>query len=192
MSATSTLSQGRSSVLTRELTAAQAAWIIVFAAATALSARLEVPYQPVPFTLQTLMVLLSGAILGARNGAISQVLYLAAGILGAPVFAGGALGAARLFGPTGGYLLAFPAAAAVTGLLVREQSTLLRSFLAMAAGMLVIFTSGTLQLYATYLHNWSAAFSSGFLIFTWWDLLKISAAAMIYHEWAKRTKSGGS
>lgn len=86
---------------------AQALWIAGFAAATALSARLEIPHDPVPFTLQTMVVLLAGAFLGARNGAVSQLLYLGAGIFGAPVFAGGAFGAARLVGPTGGISLHF-------------------------------------------------------------------------------------
>ena len=82
----------------------QLLWIAGFAAATALGARLEIPHSPVPYTLQTLCVLLAGAFLGPRNGAISQLLYLAAGVLGAPVFSGGAFGLAQLLGPTGGYL----------------------------------------------------------------------------------------
>lgn len=165
---------------------AQSLWIVGFAAATALSARLEIPHQPVPYTLQTLMVLLAGAFLGGRNGAISQFLYLAAGLAGAPVFAGGAFGLAKLFGPTGGYLLAFPVAAAVVGYLIQRQSTVWRQAAAMAAGLLVIFTVGTAHLYAFTLHNGGTAFMSGFLLFSWWDLLKLAAAATIYHEVAKR------
>lgn len=186
MSATAKVTQIRPSVITESSILAQFFWIALFAAATALSARLEIPHEPVPYTLQTLIVLLSGAFLGARNGAISQVLYLAAGIAGAPVFAGGAFGAIRLFGPTGGYLLAFPAAAAVTGYLAQKNSSLVWSFISMIAGLLVIFTAGTAQLYAVYLHDVRAAISSGFLIFSWWDLLKLCAGAMIYHEVAKR------
>ncbi len=92
---------------------------------------------------------------------------------------------ARLLGPTGGYLLAFPAAAALTGFLIQKHSSLFWSFLAMAAGLVVIFISGTLQLSAMYFHNLRAAISAGFLIFSWWDLLKLSAAAMIYHEFCE-------
>ena len=186
MGATAKLTQARTSAIVENGVLAQTFWIALFAAATALSARLEIPHEPVPYTLQTFVVLLSGAFLGVRNGAISQALYLAAGVAGAPVFAGGAFGAMRLFGPTGGYLLAFPAAAAVTGYLVQKNSSLAWSLIAMAAGLLVIFTSGTAQLYAIYFHNLGQAFSAGFLIFSWWDLLKLGAGAMMYHEVAKR------
>ena len=164
----------------------QVVWIAGFALATALGARLEVPHEPVPYTLQTLVVLLAGAFLGPRNGAISQVMYLAAGLLGAPVFAGGGFGLARILGPTGGYLLAFPVAAATVGFLLQNRRNLLWSFVAMTAGLLIIFSAGTLQLYAGYFRDWAQAIGAGFLIFSWWDLLKLSAAAMIYHEVSKR------
>lgn len=164
----------------------QLLWISFFAAATAAGARLEIPHQPVPYTLQTFFVLLSGAFLGARNGAISQLLYLAAGAVGLPVFSMGGFGLAWLLGPTGGYLLAFPLAAFAVGYLVQRRRTLLWSFFSMAVGMLIIFTCGTIQLYSLALKNWTNAFVSGFLIFSWWDVLKLSAAAMIYHELAKR------
>ena len=68
--------------------AAQAAWITGFAALTAVGAQVQIPHQPVPFTLQTFFVILGAAFLGSRNAAISQILYLAVGFLGAPVFAG--------------------------------------------------------------------------------------------------------
>lgn len=161
-------------------------WVTGFACATGLGARLEIPHQPVPYTLQTLVVLLAGAFLGARNGMASQLLYLAAGVLGAPVFSGGGFGLARLFGPTGGYLIAFPMAAAVVGYLVHQRTTLLWALISMAVGLLVVFCFGTIHLYAFYLHSWGNAVQSGFLIFSWWDVLKLGAAAMIYHEMAKR------
>ena len=78
-----------------------------------------VPFSPVPMTLQPLAVLAVGGLLGAAGGLSALVLYLLLGILGLPVFAGGGSGAWHLMGPTGGYLLAFPIAAAVTGALVR-------------------------------------------------------------------------
>lgn len=179
---------GNVSVLdhTEQGVASQMMWIGVFAAATAIGARVEIPHQPVSYTLQTLFVLLSGALLGARNGALSQMLYLAAGLLGAPVFSMGGFGIAKLLGPTGGYLLAFPAAAAIVGYLIQQRRTLAWSFLSMGAGLTVIFVCGTIQLYAIVFKNWSEAFTAGFLIFSWWDVLKLSAAAMTYHEIAKR------
>lgn len=90
--------------------------VLVFAAATAFGARISVPIPgtAVPVTLQTLFVVLSGLLLGPWLGAASQATYIAAGLMGAPVFAAG-LGPMALVGPTGGYLLAFPAAAWVAG-----------------------------------------------------------------------------
>jgi biotin transport system substrate-specific component len=160
----------------------QMLWITAFAALTAVGARIEIPHQPVPFTMQTLAVLLAGALLGPRNGFLSQILYLLAGIAGLPVFAAGAIGFAKIVGPTGGYLLAFPVAAFVTGMLVTMRRTMVWSFFSMAMGLLVIFTSGTLHLYAFYVKPLSSAFSAGFLIFSWWDVLKLSAAAMTYQS----------
>ena len=172
----------KSIVRSEQTVSSQILWMAVFAAATAVGARLEIPHVPVPYTLQTLFVLLSGAFLGARNGAISQFLYLAAGALGLPVFSMGGFGIGWLLGPTGGYLLAFPAAAAVVGYLVRARRTLPWAFLSMAIGMTIIFLSGTIQLYAVAVKNWTDAFVAGFLVFSWWDVIKLSAAAMIYHE----------
>src|SRR6185503_6906981 len=110
---------------------------------TALAAQLAIPlpWSPVPITGQTFAVLLSGAVLGARRAFLAQVLYLAEGAIGLPVFAGGALGVAKLLGPTGGYLIAFPFAAALTGWLAqrgwdRHVSTM---FVAMLLGSSVIF-----------------------------------------------------
>ncbi|MBP1691133.1 MAG: biotin transporter substrate-specific component [Bacteroidetes bacterium] len=163
----------------------QILWISAFAAATALGARVEIPHQPVPFTLQTMMVLLAGAFLGPRNGALSQLLYLGAGSVGLPVFAGGAIGFARILGPTGGYLIAFPIAAALVGFLVSRRRSLPWTVLAMAAGLVVIFLLGAVQL-SLYVKDFPTAMSSGFLLFSWWDLLKLGAASMIYHEVAKR------
>src|SRR5262249_21561858 len=87
---------------------------------TILGAQVSVPlpFTPVPFTLQPMIVLLGGAALGARLGASSQVLYLGLGLLGLPVFAVSPTlppGAARLIGPTAGFLLSYPLAAFVTG-----------------------------------------------------------------------------
>ena len=96
------------------LSVSQAFWILSFTFLTAIASQITIPIKPVPFTLQTMVVVLSGAFLGAKKGFYSQVIYLLAGCLGLPVFAqvpDATIGFARLFGPTGGYLLAFPAAA---------------------------------------------------------------------------------
>ncbi|HMK38594.1 MAG TPA: biotin transporter BioY [Bacteroidota bacterium] len=161
-------------------------WVALFAAGTALSARLEIPHQPVPYTLQTLMVLLAGAFLGPKNGMLSQLAYLAAGILGAPVFAGGGAGILSIVGPSGGYLLSFPLAALVVGYFTGKRHTLLRVALSMGAGLVVVFTIGALYLGVFYTHRFESALQAGVLIFSWWDLLKLSAASMIYFEMGKR------
>jgi biotin transport system substrate-specific component len=167
---------------------AQMVWMLLFAAGTALAARLEIPHQPVPYTLQTLMVLLSGAFLGGRNGMMSQIAYIGAGVLGLPVFAGGAFGAAVLLGPSGGYLIAFPFAALVVGRLVRRRHTLPWIAFSMGAGLAIVFTLGALQLWVFSTHSASTALTAGILIFSWWDILKLSAASMIYYEMGKRWK----
>ena len=91
--------------------------IMAFTLFTALGAQFAVwlPFTPVPVTMQTLFVVLAGIVLGPRDGFYAMLSYLALGISGAPVFAGLSFGPLVLFGPTGGYLLAFPAAAFLAG-----------------------------------------------------------------------------
>jgi biotin transport system substrate-specific component len=165
---------------------AQGAWIVFFAALTAAGAQVQIPHQPVPFTLQTFFVLLSAAFLGSRNGSASQLLYLGVGLIGAPIFTAGGFGAARLFGPTGGYLLSFPIAALLIGYLVRQRQGFAWTLIAMFLGLVVVFTLGTSFLNLFYLHDFKQAFVGGFLIFSWWDVLKLFAAAGIYNEFGKR------
>lgn len=105
---------------------------------------LPLPFTPVPLTMQTLAVLLTGMLLGKRLGALTLVAYLAEGLAGLPVFAPGVPGIARLLGPTGGYLIGFVFAAALVGALAqrgwdRRVST---TILAMALGNLVIYAFG--------------------------------------------------
>jgi biotin transport system substrate-specific component len=169
--------------------AAQALSISALAVLTAIGAHVEIPHQPVPFTLQTFFVLLAGALLGKRNGALSQMMYLAAGLAGLPVFSSGALGLAKLIGPTGGYLLGFPVAAFVVGYLLESRTQFMWALLSMCIGALVIFSLGTLHLYFVYYRDWSLAIANGFFICSWWDLLKIAAAAGIYTTVA-RAKRG--
>lgn len=171
-------------------TAVQALWIGIFAALTAAGAQIEIPHTPVPYTLQTFFVLLAGAMLGGRNGSLSQGVYLAAGLVGLPVFAGWSSGLLRLFGPSGGYLLAFPFAALSVGYLARRGSSFLATLVSMAVGMLVIFSLGTLYLYTFYLHDLGAAVTNGFLVFTWWDGLKLLAAASIAARLRRGTAAG--
>lgn len=189
------LSPKRYLALDSEHVVARAFWVVTFALCTAIGAQLEIPHQPVPYTFQTLAVILAGGILGGRNGFLSMMLYLGLGLVGMPVFAGGGFGLAKLIGPTGGYLLSFPVAAFVVGTLVSSQPVAVssKSFLAyawtlgaMMSGLLVVFTMGMIQLNIVYFHNWSLAFQSGFLIFSPWDVLKLVAATAICRELSKR------
>jgi len=130
----------------REVTVAG---IIGFAVALAAASQVAVPIPgtPVPVTLQPLLVVLAGLWLGPSAGAASMVLYLAAGIAGLAVFAPvGPPGMARLLGPTGGYLLAYTAAAAIAGLVSRRMPRLGGRVLASALGILALHIGGVAQL----------------------------------------------
>src|SRR6478752_9826029 len=140
-------------VSTREhLSAAYRAAAVLFVAVlTIVAAQISIPlpFTPVPFTLQPMVVLLGGAALGARLGMSSQILYLALGLAGLPVFAASPVlpqGLARLLGPTGGYLMSYPFAAFVAGYLAERgfDRRYLTSVLAMGAGLAIIFASGVL------------------------------------------------
>lgn len=109
-----------------------------------ISAKVQVPFVPVPMTLQTLVVLMIGASYGWRLGGATVLLYLAEGASGLPVFAGAAAGPAYLAGPTGGFLAGFVAAAAAVGFLAERgwDRPLWRVLVLMAVGHAVIFAFG--------------------------------------------------
>jgi biotin transport system substrate-specific component len=158
--------------------------VVLGTATVALAAQVAVPllFTPVPMTLQPLAVLVVGGLLGARLGAAALVLYVLLGALGLPVFTPvGLPGAARLLGPTGGYLLAYPVAAAVVGWLTsarRPASPPARLLLACAAGMVVIHLGGSAQL-AILTGDVGAATRYGLVPFLTGDLLKIGLAALV-------------
>jgi biotin transport system substrate-specific component len=157
--------------------------IISFAVLTAISAQISIPVKPVPFTLQTLLVGLSGAFLGAKKGLYSQILYLGLGAIGLPVFAptaDGFYGITSLFGPTGGYLLAFPLAAFITGYIVEKNKNYLSVVLAMILTEAIIIVSGVIFLNTFYLHNWTEAVKGGAIIFSLWTVIKVLTGAAVY------------
>lgn len=152
--------------------------------ATAAQFTMPVPFTAVPFVLTPMAVLLVGAALGARRGALSQAAYLAAGIIGLQVFAPSVVlppGAARLLGPTGGFLMAYPVAAFVTGWLAERgwDRRYLTSSLAMLAGLAVIYTGGALWYTATVSHSLSLTLTTSVLPFAFFDIAKILIAAAI-------------
>ena len=123
--------------------------VLFVAALTAAAAQISVPlpFTSVPLTFQPMIVLLGGLALGSKLGLASQVVYLAAGIAGLPVFAASATlppGPLRLLGPTGGYLMAYPVAAFVVGYLAERGfgRRYVTSVLAMLAGLTVIYACG--------------------------------------------------
>jgi biotin transport system substrate-specific component len=165
--------------------------IIGFAAAVAAASQIAIPlpWTPVPVTLQPMLVILAGMWLGPRAGAASMVLYLAAGAAGLPVFTPlGAPGIARLFGPTGGYLLAYPLAAYVAGALVRRTTTFVGRWGAAAAGVAVIFAGGVVVL-SLYFRSVTRAVDMGVTPFIALDLVKAWVAAAITSSRVARRES---
>jgi biotin transport system substrate-specific component len=169
----------------RAVRIAERAGAVAFVTAlTAAAAQISVPLPltPVPLTFQPMVVLVGGAVLGARLGMASQFLYLALGIAGLPVFAASPTlpqGAARLFGPTGGYLMAYPAAAFITGYLAERgfDRRYWTGLVAMACGLAVVFGGGVLWL-TRFVPNGSigGALAAGFYPFIVEDFVKLLAA----------------
>jgi len=161
---------------------AEAALAVLFALFTALMAQLVIPlpFTPVPITGQTFAVLLTGALLGSRLGAVSMVLYVTLGAVGLPFYAGGAHGMQVVFGATGGYLLGFIVADFVVGRLaeLRWDRSLQRSLPAMAAGQAVIYALGLIGL-GLALHWPANLLQLGLTPFLVGDAIKLVAAALL-------------
>jgi biotin transport system substrate-specific component len=173
----------------RHATPIRVAAVLFVTALTAAAAQISVPlpFTPVPFTFQPMVVLLGGALLGPRLGAVSQLLYLALGMAGLPVFAASPLlpqGAARLMGPTGGYLMAYPLAAYVTGWCAGRglDRRYVTSVVAMGAGLALVFTGGVLWLARFTSPDGSGlawALRTGLYPFVVADLIKLCLAAAV-------------
>jgi len=159
----------------------QVGLVIGFSLLTALSAQIVIPIGPVPITGQTFAVLLTGALLGSRLGAMAMIAYLIEGASGLPFFVGGAAGLAHLLGPTGGYLVAFPAAAFITGAFA-EQGWDRRYFTAVAAmavGSVLIILCGALWFSFVTRTSPLAVFQFTVLKFIPGDIVKILLAAAV-------------
>ena len=154
---------------------------------TALSAQVSIPALPVPFTLQTLAVLLIGATYGASRGAITMAAYALVGVIGAPVFAQGKSGFEVIFGATGGFILGFIFAAAVIGRMaeLKWSSNFLKMVASYVVGSLVIYAVGIPVLamiaFSSDLISATVAMSPYFI----WDAVKaIAAGALLPSAWA--------
>lgn len=155
-----------------------------------LGAQIAVPLPgtTVPITLQVPAVLIVGGLLGPTLGATSLAVYLVMGIMGLPVFAaGGVLGIARLFGPTGGYLLAFPLAAALAGRVAPGGRSWMRLGVAVIAATLVIHAGGVAQL-ALLGGDLGIAVRAGSLPFLAGDVVKLVVAALVIRRFAPKIR----
>jgi biotin transport system substrate-specific component len=159
----------------------------LMSAVTAVAAQITIPlpFSPVPFTLQVLAVILSGLLLGPRYGALAQAIYVLVGAIGVPVFAGFRAGLGVIVGPTGGYLVAYPFAAALAGLAAYAAANAVRrralwaSFLWGCAGLALIYALGATWLAAVTDLPVSAALAQGVLPFVPLDLVKVGLAALV-------------
>lgn len=145
---------------------------------------LPLPGTPVPLTVQNLGVLLVGLALGSRGGFLALALYLAEGAAGLPVFSPALSGGfAQLLGPTGGYLIAYPFVAALTGYIFeRGKPTFARAAWAATAGEVLLFTGGISQLYLL-THSFSKAISFGLYWFVFAEVIKVMFAAGAARSW---------
>lgn len=175
--------------------------MIVFSLFIAASAQFAINIGPIPIvgaipiTGQTFAVLLTGALLGSRLGAAAVIAYLVEGAIGLPFFAGGAAGIIRFFGPTGGYLVAFPAAAFVVGAFAEHgwDRRYASAVAAMAIGSVIVFLGGWAWFSVLTQTSPVAAFKIAVLPYLIGDAIKIAlAAAVLPTGWAllKRKASG--
>jgi biotin transport system substrate-specific component len=157
----------------------QFAVVLCFSLVLALSAKVQVPFWPVPITMQSMVVMLIGIFLGPRLGALAIGAYLAEGLAGLPVFAGAAAGPAYLIGPTGGYLFGFLLSGAFAGWVAKRgfARDLPGALLIMVLGHIILFVPGVIWLAA--LFGWSKAFAFGIVPFMAATLLKSGLGAAI-------------
>jgi biotin transport system substrate-specific component len=156
--------------------------IAIGVAIVALSARIYIPTSPVPFTGQTLGVLVVGGALGFRRGAAALLVYLAIGALGVPVYAQGDAGVDVVLGARGGYLIGFVVAAAVVGRLAELgwDRHLGGAFAMMLIGTSIIYALGVPWLKVVTGMSWTEAVAGGLTPFLVWDTAKLAIAAVLF------------
>jgi biotin transport system substrate-specific component len=155
-------------------------------ALTALSAQLIIPMYPVPFTMQTFVVLIVGSTLGTTRGTLSMLLYAVLGLVGLPIFGGASSGAAVLFGASGGYIIGFIFAAALTGWLAQSNwdKKYLGAAVSFVAGGVVIFAFGLMGLSMSLHLGLQDTLAGGLYPFAITEVLKAAlATAFIPSTW---------
>ncbi|WP_319583173.1 biotin transporter BioY [uncultured Pseudodesulfovibrio sp.] len=153
-------------------------WTALMAALIGAGAYLIVPVGPVPVSMQPFFIFLAGYLLGPRHAFLAMALYLLAGIIGLPVFAGGKSGLGYAFGPTGGYLLGFLGTALICGLARTRDGELpwLRGVCAGLAGVGFVYLTGAVWLKMVLNLTWTKAVALGVIPFIPWDILKVVVA----------------
>jgi biotin transport system substrate-specific component len=156
-------------------------WTALLAACIAVGAWLQLPIGAVPITLQPLFVFLAGYLLGPAGGAGAVALYVAAGVLGLPVFAGGKAGLGVLLGPTGGYLAGFVLGAAVTGLAAPRGRPIgwARGILTGALALGLAYAIGAARLAQVLRFDARKAIAVGVLPFVAFDAVKVAVALVV-------------
>jgi biotin transport system substrate-specific component len=152
-------------------------WIALLAALIAVGALIQIPIGPVPVTLQTFFIVLAGFILGPVSGAAAVLLYILAGVIGLPIFAGGKAGFAVLFGPTGGYLLGFVGTAYIAGLGKHSKNDIMPLVWGLL-GLACVYLVGFLRLKFALDISFAKAATIGIAPFIWADLVKVAAAVI--------------
>ncbi len=153
--------------------------VALFAALTAVGAQVSIPIGEVPITLQVLFVLLSGLLLDPKSALLSQIFYLFLGALGFPVFAGFKGGFAHLYGPTAGYLWAFPLSAFLVSYLCFGKRGYLFKVLVALSGVGLIYLLGWFRLGIFLNGNFFKAFQIGVLPFVGIDIVKALVAVAV-------------
>lgn len=160
----------------------------LFAALTAILSQISIPlpFTPVPINLATLSVLLSGAILGKKGGAISQIVYAILGAVGLPVYANFLSGIGILIGPTGGYIIGYIIAAFVVGIIVEKSEKNLGTYLlSMCLGIIACYILGTAWFMYITNNNLISALTLCVLPFIPGDIIKIIFGAFIANRLKK-------
>ena len=167
--------------------------VVAFALAAAFGAQIAVPlpWTPVPVTMQPLIIILAGVVLGPRYGALSMAAYVGVGALGAPVFSNGGAGLPWLLGPTGGYLLAAPAAAFFAGAVAGTSGSALRLLAGLTLGTATLYVGGVTQLLALTGESLPVVMAMGVVPFLVGDVTKILVAFFGVHatRWTLSNRS---
>lgn len=168
-----------------KITTREMALTAIFTALTAIGAFISIPIGPVPITLQTLFVLLSGILLGSKLGTLSQIVYIALALVGIPIFSGFSGGPQILLKPSFGFAIGFVFAAYIIGKITNEVTSPKKIYFATLIGSLVIYLFGLP--YIHYILNnvmgmelsFSEVFKMGCLLFIPGDLLKLILANLV-------------